>query len=66
MTIKNIIKNISSKSGYGIRRKTNQKNIMKFSEVDTKIINLVMPYTQTNPERIVALLESVNYVVKNG
>jgi len=65
MTIKNIIKNISSKSGYRIGRKTNQKNIMKFGEVDTKIINSVMPYTQTNPERIVALLESVNYVVKN-
>lgn len=65
MGYKRVIKDIGSKFGYDIKSKNNQKNNMKFDEIDTEIINSVIPYTKTSPERIAALIESVNYVIKN-
>jgi len=65
MSYKTVLKDIGSKFGYDISRKNNQKNRIKCDEIDTEIISSVTPYTKTSPERITALIESVNYVIEN-
>jgi hypothetical protein len=53
------------KLGYEISPIMNKQNLRDFTENDLKLINSVKRFTLTSPERMLALIESVRYVMKN-
>jgi len=63
--IKNLTKKIIKKSGYEIRRNVGKEFPIDFNEIDIEIIKSVKPYTLTSVERCFALIQAVNYIVKN-
>jgi len=66
----NIIKNILRRRGYDITHKENYYNNTDyppdFSQQNKKIIKKVEKFTMTSPERLNALISSVNYIVDNN
>lgn len=63
--IKNLTKKIIKKSGYEIRRNVDREFPIDFNEMDIEIIKSVKPYTLTSVERCFALIQAVNYIIKN-
>ena len=76
--IKNRIKKTVAKFGYEITKKNqsklsvnpivnlkSKKSLIGVGDSDLELISSTLPYTMTSPERIYALIESVNYVIKN-
>tara|TARA_B110000196_G_scaffold28990_1_gene21803 strand:- start:501 stop:740 length:240 start_codon:yes stop_codon:yes gene_type:complete len=63
-----IIKNILRRRGYDITHKdkqyyNNAEYPLDFSQQSKKIIKKVEKYTMTSPERVNALISSVNHIV---
>lgn len=58
----NTAKRLINYFGYEIHR----ANINDFSKEENEIIKYVTPFTYTSSERILALIESVKYVIKNN
>lgn len=53
------------KLGYDISPISDKQNLRDFNDNDLKLINSVKNFTLTSPERMLALIESVKYVIKN-
>jgi O-methyltransferase len=58
---KNLVKELLDHYGYEIRR----RRPIDFDAATIKIIEQVGPFTQTSPERIFALKNAIEYVIKN-
>lgn len=58
----NFTKSFFRKFGYELRKIKDRD----FSEKDLEIIKTVKPFTQTSPSRIISLINSIEYVVKNN
>ena len=64
--MKKLIKKIIKKLGYEIHRSgTYSEFPIDFNEIDIDIIKAVKPFTLTSIERRFALIQAVNYIIKN-
>ncbi len=63
--IKYSIKSIFFKLGYDIKPRFNHESLSDIDKEYLQIINSVKNYTLTSPERMIALINSIQYVVKN-
>lgn len=67
---KSMIRPVLQKAGFDIIRHENKVSGFvypsDFSTEDIEICEIVKPYTMTSPERVNALINAVEYVVKNG
>ena len=63
--IKYSIKSIFFKLGYDIKPRFNHESLSDIDKEYLPIINSVKNYTLTSPERMIALINSIQYVVKN-
>ncbi len=62
-----IIQPLIQRAGFDIVRypRKNSDNPPDFSNLNIGIYQIVKPYTMTKPERVNALIDAVQYVVKN-
>ena len=64
--MKKLIKKIIKKLGYEIHRSGTYREFpIDFNEIDIDIIKAVKPFTLTSIERRFALIQAVNYIIKN-
>ena len=64
--MKKLIKKIIKKLGYEIHRSSTYREFpIDFNEIDIDIIKAVKPFTLTSIERRFALIQAVNYIIKN-
>ena len=64
--MKNLAKKIIKKLGYEIHRAGTYREFpIDFNETDIEIIKSVKPFTLTSIERRFALIQAVNYIIKN-
>lgn len=64
MNPKGIIKTILHRCGFGIHADT-QQLVAEATSVDIDIYNCVKEFTMTSPDRVWALINAVNYIVKS-
>jgi len=63
--MKFFIRSLFFKLGYNIKPRLINENLEDIDEELIEIINSVKKYTLTSPERMIALINSIQYVVKN-